>query len=410
MVRIYRDTWYKKPIGSFFGYLRDFIIYYLPLPRLPLRFIKLLYGVKPEYVFFVHPRRSEDIFRAFPFFTILRRFFDKQTTLKIIAKFPPIVIGQIKTPKNVNGLVVSSFFVPEFLVKTRRASLKEAFMAIAFSRKITKKKAIFGLGGWWPVVTRRGIGLKKFGEKNKLTVTNGHCGTLISLSLMLEKIATIGKIKQKDFKVAILGTGKMGTNLARALYNKVGELVLIDINPAKLEKIKDELANNHINHTKLRVFTNKDKKVLADILSNSHLAICTTTNIGRVIPTEEIPHNTIIIDDSRPEAISRDIGNNIVVLEGGLMKISGIDIGYNFGFGFDENVFGCLAETYVLALDKAKTLKPTLGDVEIGNYEKMKTFCLRNAIESGDFKTMDLNISEDRIKKILEYKQENLKV
>lgn len=402
MVQIYSEVWYKKPIASFWGYVRDFIIYFLPIPQLPSWLTRWLYGVDAKFVFFIHPRRSEDIFIAAPFFTLLRRFFDKQTTLKIIAKFPPIVIGRIKTPKNVEGLVLSSFFVPEILIKARRSTLKEAFMGISFARKISTKGAIFGLGGWWPIVTRRGIGLKDFAEKKGIVVTNGHCGTLVALSLILEKIAKVSSIDFEDMKVVILGVGKMGTNVARVVCNQIKELILIDINPAKLLKLEKELRAKDNGHTRLKIcISDNNNGELKDILTDCHVSICTTTNLRRVIKTEDIPENTVIIDDSRPEAISRDAGHNKIVLEGGLMKIRGLDIDYNFGFGIDNNVFGCLAESYALALNALKILKPTLGDVDLENYERMKKFCLDNDIECGDFKSRDLTISEELIKKIV---------
>ena len=227
----------------------------------------------------------------------------------------------------------------------------------------------------------------------------------MSLCLTLEKIANIGSMNLKEMKVVILGVGKMGTNLSRVLYNKVRELTLIDINPAKIAKVEKELLKRGGNHTKLRTFINHyENKRFKSAFSNSHISICTTTNLRRIIRTEDIPKNTIIIDDSRPEAISRDAGEGRIVLEGGLMKILDSHIDYNFGFGFDNNVFGCLAETYALALNGMKTLKATLGDIESSNYERMKTFCLTHDIGPGDLKTLDNNIPENKIEQIMKNK------
>jgi predicted amino acid dehydrogenase len=169
--------------------------------------------------------------------------------------------------------------------------------------------------------------------------------------------------------------------------------------------LEKELKATDNGSTRLKICVSDDNNgKLKDILKDRHISICTTTNLRRIIKTEDIPENTVIIDDSRPEAISRDAGHNKIVLEGGLMKIRGIDIDYNFGFGINENVFGCLAESYALALDALKTLRPTLGDVDLTNYEHMRNFCLDNEMECGDFKSRDLTISEDLIKKIVSSK------
>jgi len=408
MVQVYRKHWHKESFKTSLGYLRDLIVYFLPIPRLPLWVIKLLYGVIPEFIFFVHPRRSEDIFRGFPTLSIVRKFFDKQTTLNLISKLPPIVIGVVKTPTDVNGLVISSFSVPAILANERRTTLKEAFRGLAFASKISKRFAIVGLGGWWPAVTRRGIGLKDYAKKRNLVVTNGHCGTLVSLFLMIKEISEIASYKLEDMSVSILGVGKMGANLARAIYNKIGRLILIDVNAAKLSKVTEELRGNKYNHTVLQeIVSDKDPGVMKNILGSCHVLVCTTTNLRRLIIPEDIPPGSIIIDDARPEAVSRHISTDKIVLEGGLMKIVGVSIDYDFGFGYGDNVFGCLAETYALALDKLRTLRPTLGDVDINNYEEMKKFCLRNNLVCGDFKTLEVTIHKAQLYACLKNKSTN---
>ncbi|MGB2599432.1 MAG: hypothetical protein WBC99_03200, partial [Candidatus Omnitrophota bacterium] len=152
---IYRTKWVKRPISSFFQYLRDYLIFYLPIPYLPYFVLRTLYGVIPKFVFLVHPRRSEDIFIALPFLSILRKFLPKTKAVKLIKKIPPFVIATIKSPTGLEGVVISSLYLPKFLIKSRRKTLREYFRTIKFVGKITHGKTYMGLGAWWPIVTRR---------------------------------------------------------------------------------------------------------------------------------------------------------------------------------------------------------------------------------------------------------------
>ena len=193
MVKLYTKKWHRNPYLALICYLRDIFVYILPV-KLPLFIIKIIYGIKPDFIFLVHPRCSEDIFRALPFFTLLRKLISKKTIIKIFSYCPPCIIATIKTSEKLNGLVLSSFYLPEILLNRNKRALKEAYRCISFSGKTSKKNSYVGLGALWPVVTRRGLALKKYALKKNVQITNGHVGTLISLTFMVNKIAEISGI------------------------------------------------------------------------------------------------------------------------------------------------------------------------------------------------------------------------
>ena len=154
----------------------------------------------------------------------------------------------------------------------------------------------------------------------------------------------------------------MGENLARILYGKVATISLVDINEMRLSLVEEKLKKT-MSETDIQKYTNRDDfGGMKEVLENNHILVCTTSNVRRILKPEEIPDNCIIIDDSRPEGIPRELKGNRVVLEGGLMKISGIVQNYDYGFGIDENVFGCLAESFLLASGLSKSLTFTLGE------------------------------------------------
>ncbi len=398
--------WQKNPIIASLHILRDTIIFLTPLKQIPPFVVKLLYGVDPKFIFFIHPRRTEDIYMGFPPAVIIRRLLGKRLFLRIIFLFCPTVVSIIRTPQNINGFVISSFFLPEILLRQRKRALREAVRGLSFGSKIAPKGTIFGLGALWPMVTRRGVSLKRLAQARNIVITNGHCGTLISLFLSIRKIADISGMRLEDLKVAILGVGKMGENLARILYGKVATISLIDINEMRLNLVEEKLRKT-MSGTDIQRYTNRDDfGGMKEVLKNNHILVCTTSNVRRILKPEEIPDNCIIIDDSRPEGIPRELKGNRVVLEGGLMKISGIAQNYDYGFGIDENVFGCLAESFLLASGLSKSLTFTLGEVNFKNFLEMMSLCQKLNVTVGDFKCRGQIIKEDKIAAILKSKKD----
>jgi predicted amino acid dehydrogenase len=214
----------------------------------------------------------------------------------------------------------------------------------------------------------------------------------------------LSDIRMDEAKIAILGAGKMGENLARALYGKVATITLIDINEMRLNLVERKLSET-MSKTDIQKYNNRaDFRGIKEILENNHIAVCTTSNIRRVLRPEDVPDSCIIIDDSRPEGIPRNLSGNRIVVEGGLIKIKGLVQNYDFGFGIDENVFGCLAESFLLASESSKEIMPTVGEVNFENFYKMISLFQNNNIAVGDFKCRDNIIANDKIVSILKSK------
>jgi predicted amino acid dehydrogenase len=259
---------------------------------------------------------------------------------------------------------------------------------------------IAGLGGWLPMISGRGTGLRNYASALGLEITNGHCGTLASIFMMVEKVSGIAGMNLSELTLAIIGVGKMGTNVARVFNRKVARLLLVDIHESHLEKMGKKLEEESEDCTEIQtfLFDPKEPEGIRRILRESHMGICATSTLRNLLKVRDMPEGFISIDDSRPEAIPRDPKLERIVLEGGLLKIEGAKIDYNFGFGEDDNVFGCLGEAFLVALDKGKTLKPTVGEVEMDNFFRMVDFCKTQGVHEGDLKSGDTFISDDQIR------------
>ncbi len=395
MVQVYRKKWERGFSKALFSYIRDLLVLNLPFRRLPLFLVKILYGIDVRFAFIVHPRSYEDIFISVPFLKPIKFFMRKQLGYRFISRMPPFVLNVVRTKQKVDGIVIAQFTGPELIFKRRKECLTTLKGSLKLASKISRPGIAVGLGGWLPMISRRGAALDGYGHSLGLTLTNGHCGTLASIYLMVEKIAKVGGLKLRDLSLAIIGVGKMGGNVAKVFNDKVCRLLLIDIRASALEKVKEQLdLVNSFTKIDTLLSDTANPMQIKSALKECHLGVCATSTFRNLLKVRDLPDGFIIIDDSRPEAVPRDPKNERIILEGGLLKIDGARVGYNYGFGEDDNVFGCLGEAFLLALCHDGEIKPTLGDVDIRNFFKMIDFFKFFGIREGDLKSGDFKISD----------------
>lgn len=398
MVQIYRKKWQRGFFSSLLGYIRDGIVLVLPIKRLPAFLIRILYGVDAQFAFFVHPRAYQDVFISAPFLKVLKFLFRRERAFQFVSTTAPFVLNSVRTRQGVDGLVLAQLTVPELLFEKRNETLEKLEKALRLVSKISRPNTVVGLGGWFPMIVRRGVSLQDSSDALGLKVTNGHCGTLASIYMMVERIAKVARLNLEDLTVAIIGVGKMGSNVAKALNEKVRKLVLIEVNEGSLKKVVEQLKSEGSKTVIESVLSKEDDRAaIRQALKQSHIGVCATSTFRNLLRLRDMPDGFIAIDDSRPEALPRDPKKEKIILEGGLLKVKGAMIDYDYGFGQDDNVFGCLGEAFLLALDGGRTLEPTVGEVEMDNFFRVLKFCKANDIREGDFKTSDASVSDSDI-------------
>jgi len=391
---------------TFFNALRDLLVAHLPFNQLPPWLIRLLYGFNPDFIFLGHLRDIKDLYDMIPFSNILRRFLSDKVILRIATFWPAGIVTHVKWGEKMQGFIVAIPILPEALFAKRENTIKAMNKIVKFIRKISYKKVYVGLAAWWPMVTNNGLAFKRvLKENDRIVVTNGHTATLLSIYFTINKISSLVDMPLNEMKIAVIGIGKMGTAVVEILNNKVKALGFFDKNGIRLNFIEKKIKTKQ-SHTAIskHFVANKqfsEKDILA--LSRYHIAVCTTSNIDFIINNVNLLSDILVIDDSRPEAFPRivDIKKKIVVLEGGLIKFKDIKVGVDFGFGKKDNVFGCMAEAIILAMNKERQIRPTLGDVDFDNFEKMSNFCKENDISEGDLKSGQRNINNEILSKVL---------
>lgn len=399
------DSYTDKNPVTIFTIVRDFIINILPIKQLPPYLSKRLFLSNPDIIFLTHPRNMDDIYNIAPFLKFLKKILPEPLICKIINLCPAYTVAKINWKEKIYGLVVTTSVLPSELFKSREKVIQIAEKIINYIRKISSGTVYVGLAAWWPIVTNNGLAFRRFlNSKDRIKVTNGHTATLASIYLTIIKILLISGLEIKKLNILIVGVGRMGAAVAKVLNGKVSKIGLGDQNAIRLEFVRNDLAKKSPsslieNHIISETISDGELNL---ILSKYDIVICTTSNVSYIIHNKKALRNCIIIDDSRPEAFPRTVDFNLhtAVLEGGLIKINGVEINYDFGFGKRNNVFGCLAEAFILALDKSYKLKPILGEIDFDNFEKLLKFCEENNITAGDIMSGHRKLSDFEIKKL----------
>ncbi|OGX05166.1 MAG: hypothetical protein A3G87_01345 [Omnitrophica bacterium RIFCSPLOWO2_12_FULL_50_11] len=389
--------------------IRDLIVNLLPIKRLPKAWIQRLYGRDVSFIFLTHPRNTQDIYKTFPLLRRLRTIFPEKMIFHILSFCPCFVAARVATNRGLSGFFVSTSLFPESLFNNRDRTLRNASRILNFISKITTGPVYVGLAAWWPIVTNAGAAFQRFNRENdRIIITNGHTCTLASIFLSVEKIALISNVPVGSLEILIIGAGKMGGAVAAALNSRVYKIGLVDQNERRLCSLAEELRNGKKGSEIEQFVVNSGtfSDIVLPALTKYHIAVCTTSNIGYVIEDASKLTNCVILDDARPEAFPRivSVARNAVVLEGGLMKIDGVQVDSDFGFGTDRNVFGCLAEALLLSIDQAKTLLPTVGDIGMDNFKQFLSVCEENGIVQGDFVSGHVHVEDAVIKSVMHAK------
>ena len=394
---------------TFESLLRDFLVYILPIKKLPKRLIKRLYGSPPNFIFLVHPRNKEEIYKVSPFLKNIKLFIPEKLFMKLISFCPFYVVSTAEWNNELYGWIISTSMLPEEMFSSADKISASVEKIIKFLRKFSHNSMYVGLAAWWPIVTNNGLLFRRMvKDEDKIIITNGHCATLISIYLSINKICRLANLEFNDLSLLIIGIGRMGFAVAETFNGKVHSIGIIDKNEVRLKVAKEKLEKK-TNHSAIKTYLINNKENLENLinlLDEYAIWVCTTSSTDFIIKDVNALKGCIIIDDSRPEAFPRFYSTEryAVVLEGGLIKIDGITVDSDFGFGKQDNVFGCMAEAFMLALDKGNVLRPTLGEIDYSNFKNMLNFCRIHGISEGEFKSGQVKITDDFLIKIIKNK------
>lgn len=328
---------------------------------LPNCLIKLLMG-KTDFCFMVHPRDLVDVYNHFPLWGLLSQKMVKQMLRWMWPLIGPKITGlKTKNGRELVGRVVFCPLLPEQLLLRRKNGVKNKVVKTA---KVADKLGakIIGLGGFTAAASRYG---KDLVGNIKAVITTGHSYTAYAVIEIACMSAQIVGLNLNNATVAIVGAaGSVGSACVELIDEKKLKKLLLVETPRMLKSLQ-ELFRKTNNET---FFTSE----LADI-KEADLVVTLTNATTDIIKKKYLKLGAIVVDDSQPANISRDIveENNDILISGCAIHAPKIHCSYDFGLP-KEAIFTCLGE--VLALCCSEYLNnglPTVGRVNIQHAKKI---------------------------------------
>ncbi|MBL7198450.1 MAG: shikimate dehydrogenase [Candidatus Omnitrophica bacterium] len=355
-----------------------------------------------KFAFLAHPTGLNNLYFILGKWANLLEKFPKSLLKRILKNISPYKLAYIKEirsviGKKIDGIVILYPLLPEQMVELdRELILKKIVSAGRLAQR--SGAMIIGLGGFTSIFSNQGIDVA--GEL-EIAVTTGNTYTA---SLVIEGILKAAELIQytlENATVAIIGaTGDIGASCAKMLTGKVKRLLLVAREQNKLLELSLSLRQNSSTQIDIVRYPN-DAALQAEII------ITSTSSITTLLEAGDLKNGAIVCDVSLPPNIAREVvkqRDDIFVFEGGYAKLpyfnelNDINLKKYFPFGA---IFGCLAETIVLALEeKFENFSLGKGKITLESMKEIRDIGKKHGFELAPFFCGDKIYSVRDIEKI----------
>ena len=344
----------------FFSTLRDLLLHGLPKPV-----VQLLVG-SVDFVFVIHPRNHIDVFRKYPLLRYAPSRFVRWFTRHLWPIQGPLITG-IKSREGgeITGRVIFCPLTADQMFQDLRSARRRILKAVRLGEKLGPK--VIGLGALSASVMR---GEWEALDRVNALITSGSIFTSILLRQEAERLAERTGLDFKSCTVAVVGAaGLVGSLVSKLLIERVGRLLLVD----RRIKVLSEMGSQLAGQTIVPVEVSKD---LSD-LRKADLIVAATNAISTVLSPADLPPGILIVDDSRPTSTPLDLMDqrpDVVAVEGGIGRLSGLKCSFDFGLLHQDEVFGCLGETILLCWARMYERRQLEGKTDLemaGELEKL---------------------------------------
>lgn len=346
-----------------------------------------------KFAFIMHPiSAKKDISRKYPIASYLPESF-LENILKLSG---PIPVSHITGIKSIDGTEAEGWFIGCPLSPRQFMTLPVDFCykKIAECTKEAENKGakIVGLGAFTSVVGDGGISVAKM---SNIAVTSGNSFTVSTAIDGSIKAAELMGIDLTCSKVAIVGaSGSIGRTCALIYNGKCKEIILIGRNIDKLDAL-------------LPLIDKSEVKVTNDVkagISDADIVVTVSSAVDSIIMPDYIKSGAVVCDVARPRDVSVKVAkerNDVLIIEGGVVKVPGEDMNFNFNFGFPKKTaYACMSETIMLALDK-RYENFTLGkEISIDKVNKIKDISVKHGFELAGFRSFERALTNEDIESI----------
>lgn len=373
------------------------------------RFLSKIKFVGGDFSHIAHYGYPEDLYREQSFL----KDFDEETSKLWRENSYPIVTemqldGYNAPNKCIRGWYI---FIPNYteeLLKSKPLRQKKLLQAGMLAKALNAKFA--GMAGLIASFSKGGRYLSNNIES--FGFTTGHAYTIANLYTIIKNVTKEVSLDLSKSVVAIVGAGgSVGSGVAKLISeNKIKEIKLIDranmVSSVKLNKLKKILQQINMNN-RIKISKNIDDIKEADLI------IAATNSPISLIESEHLKSGVVIIDDSFPKNVSRDIlreRNDIILLEGGVTQMPklNIDVSRHMPDLLDLSIskliscsqaYGCLAETFILAALAHKG-NYGLGDADPALARDIMKKGKRLKFNNAVFQNYGFAVEESRIQRV----------
>lgn len=358
--------------------------------------------MKNIFSFVIHPLElKRDAARYKPILGI----FPEPIIEQIALRMPPKHISSITGIESKTGAQCEGFFVGcplgtrQLLTLPHEVIYKKLVDAGKMSADHGAK--IMGLGAFTSVAGDAGITVAKRLE-GIIGVTSGNSYTIYTAVEGLLKGADMMGVDVSSSTVAIVGaTGSIGAVCAKLLGSKVARVILLGRDEAKLEKLRAEVETRH--DCSAQVISSTD---ISSSLREADLVLTVSSAGKELIFPEDLKIGAVICDVARPRDVSKSVvekRDDVLVIEGGVIRVPGKDVQFNFEFGFPSSTaFACMSETMMMALEGTYE-NYTLGrDITVEQVQRIAQIAEKHGFELAGFRAFEIAVTQEAVDKVRE--------
>lgn len=340
-----------------------------------------------KFAFLIHPRDISDVVRPIPWAKYFPDWLVANVIKHLPKKFDVYPWGSFDVYGKAEGWIIVVFLTGEQMVSLPRKYVQERILEAVLYAQDKLGASIVGLGAYTAPITDAGKWLVKQ-DRVRINVTHGDSFSVAIAAEGVRKIVSYLNLDYKKIEVSIVGAyGLIGKALAKLLLSECGSLLLIGRREAKLEKLKRELDEGHVN-----ISTN-----ISDI-ANSDIIITATSHPGSLMKPDYLKNGAIIYDIAQPINVLPEVCKvrpDIIRMDGCYAKIPGIRLKVDMGPPKGVT-FSCLAETIMQALED--DAEDHVGEIDIAHVQKTIEWQKKYGFEHADFTNFSESIPLDKFR------------
>lgn len=327
--------------------------------------------------FMIHPLTLADLWQS-PRFrwakTLVEKGLIPARMIEHVAEwFRPMKVGELYNMRTADGreircYLISAPLLPQQITGKPELAARKAIQGARLARELGA--SVFGLGAFWSVVGDKGLKVQE--AVPEIEVTNGGAytaGTVrAAIPKILEHFQQSGSRLQNITAAVVGANGVVAFGIARQIAPLVGKLILVGRNLERLEKSAESLRKN------LERKGQATEMVLSTevtAIREADLVFSATSDPNPVILPEHVKPGAWIYDEGIPPDVHEDVWQvpSVRIIPGGVVRPPGAmqgNIDLHFGTGA---VPACLAETMILAAEKAYARKSLGGETKSENIQ-----------------------------------------